>query len=156
MDGRTAKRNSASTRSARACCESRPATSIDRERRGRPGACPRSCFAATTRPGADDAAVVERQAARLAVSVAREARAAERKAAREADVARRFAEQATRDSASRAGGPRGVRPKDLAIDQFKLHGRLEATRTPCNLLRTDVRSPVRVRPVSSGRSASLR
>src|ERR1700730_3489579 len=50
----------------------------------------------------------------------------------------------------------GVRPKDVAIDQFKLHGRLEATRPPCNLLRTDVRSPIRVLSVSSGRSASLR
>jgi hypothetical protein len=48
------------------------------------------------RPGPDDPAVLERQAAQKAVAVAREARAAERKAAREAEAARQAAEQAAR------------------------------------------------------------
>ena len=46
------------------------------------------------RPKPDDPAAVERQAARLAVSHAREARKAERKAAREAEAARLQAETA--------------------------------------------------------------
>jgi hypothetical protein len=44
------------------------------------------------RPKADDPAAAERNAARLAVSLARDARIAERKAAREAEVARLQAE----------------------------------------------------------------
>jgi len=48
------------------------------------------------RPAADDPAVLERQAARKAVAVAREARIAERKAAREAETVRLAAEQAAR------------------------------------------------------------
>ena len=64
------------------------------------------------KPGPDDPAVVERRAARQAISVAREARVAERKAAREAEVAhqaareaeaaRQAAEQADRDKALEA------------------------------------------------------
>jgi hypothetical protein len=50
------------------------------------------------RPGVDDPAVLERQAARQAVSLAREARSIERKAAREADAARQAAEQAAREA----------------------------------------------------------
>src|SRR5918997_4457962 len=48
------------------------------------------------RPGPDDPAVLERQAAQKAVAAAREARAAERKAAREAEAARQAAESAAR------------------------------------------------------------
>ena len=46
------------------------------------------------RPGPDDPAVREQQAARKAISDAREVRVAERQAAREAEVARQAAEQA--------------------------------------------------------------
>lgn len=49
-------------------------------------------------PGADDPAVAERQAARQAAAIAREARAAERKAAREAQKAAEIAEQAAREA----------------------------------------------------------
>ena len=66
--------------------------------------------------GPDDPAVIERQAAREAVSVARDVRVVERKAAREADAAQRdadavrrqadavreAAEQASRDAAEKA------------------------------------------------------
>src|SRR5215208_7177157 len=48
------------------------------------------------RPGPDDPVAVERQAARKAVAVAREARAADRKAAREAEAAVQAAKQAAR------------------------------------------------------------
>src|SRR5215217_44081 len=48
------------------------------------------------RPGPDDPAVREQQAARKAISDAREVRIAERKAAREAEAARRAAEQAAK------------------------------------------------------------
>src|SRR5215212_2526074 len=61
------------------------------------------------RPGPDDPAVLERQAARKAVAVAREARIAERKAAREVEAARQAAEAAARAAALRPrrfpGGP---------------------------------------------------
>src|ERR671912_2659987 len=50
------------------------------------------------RSGTDDPAVLERQAARQAISVAREARITERKDAREAKVAREAAEQAEREA----------------------------------------------------------
>jgi Family of unknown function (DUF6481) len=55
-------------------------------------------------PGPDDPAVVERRAAQLALSVAREARIAERKTAREAEAKRQAAEQADRaaEQAARA------------------------------------------------------
>ncbi|MDQ2803319.1 MAG: DUF6481 family protein [Pseudomonadota bacterium] len=46
------------------------------------------------RPGPDDPIVMEKQAARKAISDAREIRIAERKAAREAEAARQAAEQA--------------------------------------------------------------
>src|SRR5918998_5092084 len=48
------------------------------------------------RPGPDDPAVLERQAARKAIAEAREARIAERKAARAAEAARQAAEAAAR------------------------------------------------------------
>src|SRR5918998_4950950 len=48
------------------------------------------------RPGPDDPAVLERQAAQKAVAEAREARIAERKAARAAEAARQAAETAAR------------------------------------------------------------
>ena len=54
------------------------------------------------RPKADDPAAAERHAARLAISLARDARIAERKAAREAEAARLQAEairQAAEDAA---------------------------------------------------------
>src|ERR1700675_2158130 len=57
------------------------------------------------RPKADDPAAAERQAARLATSLARDARIAERKAAREAEAARLQAEairQAAEDAARKA------------------------------------------------------
>jgi uncharacterized protein DUF6481 len=50
------------------------------------------------RPGPDDPAVREQQAARKAISEAREVRMAERKAAREAETARQAAEQAARET----------------------------------------------------------
>jgi Family of unknown function (DUF6481) len=46
------------------------------------------------RPGPDDPAVIERQAAQAAIAAAREIRIAERKVAREAEMARQLAEQA--------------------------------------------------------------
>jgi hypothetical protein len=49
-----------------------------------------------TRPGPDDPAVLEQQAARKAVSDAREVRVAERTAAREAEAQRQAAEQAAK------------------------------------------------------------
>ena len=52
--------------------------------------------------GVNDPAFAERQAARHAVSLARETRMAERKAARLASVAREAAEQAARDAAVEA------------------------------------------------------
>src|ERR671917_1831762 len=48
------------------------------------------------RPGPDDPAVLERQAAQKAIAEAREARIAERKAAREAEAVRQAAEEAAR------------------------------------------------------------
>ena len=45
------------------------------------------------RPGPDDPAVIERQAAQMAIAAAREARTQERKLAREADAARLAAEK---------------------------------------------------------------
>jgi hypothetical protein len=54
------------------------------------------------RPGPDDVAVLERQAARKAVSVARDARIGERKAAREAEAVRLAAEQAACEAALKA------------------------------------------------------
>jgi hypothetical protein len=48
------------------------------------------------RPGPDDPAVREQQAARKAISDAREVRIAERQAAREAEAARQAAEQAAK------------------------------------------------------------
>jgi Family of unknown function (DUF6481) len=51
------------------------------------------------RPGPDDPAVREQQAARKAISAARDVRAAERKAAREAEVQRQAAEQAAAQAA---------------------------------------------------------
>jgi hypothetical protein len=50
------------------------------------------------RPGPDDPAVREQQAAQKAISEAREVRMAERKAAREAETARQAAEQAAREA----------------------------------------------------------
>ena len=52
-------------------------------------------------PGPDDPAVKEQQAARKAVSEAREIRIAERKAAREAEAQRQAAEQAAREAEER-------------------------------------------------------
>src|SRR3954464_5315585 len=49
-----------------------------------------------TRPGPDDPAVKEQQAARKAISDAREIRIAERKVAREAEAQRQAAEQAAK------------------------------------------------------------
>src|SRR3954468_14616740 len=54
-----------------------------------------------TRPGPDDPAVREQQAARKAISDAREVRIAERQAAREAEAARQAAEQAARETEER-------------------------------------------------------
>src|ERR1700704_4197802 len=59
------------------------------------------------RPKADDPAAAERQAARLATSLARDARIAERKTAREAEAARLQAEairQAAEDAARQRCG----------------------------------------------------
>jgi hypothetical protein len=53
------------------------------------------------RPGPDDPAVKEQQAARKAISDAREIRLAERKAAREAEAKRQAAEQAAREAEER-------------------------------------------------------
>jgi hypothetical protein len=53
------------------------------------------------RPKPDDPAVIEREAARLATSQAREQRAAERKAARDAET-RRLEEEAARKAAEEA------------------------------------------------------
>src|SRR3954451_11823861 len=54
-----------------------------------------------TRPGLDDPAVREQQAARKAISDAREVRIAERQAAREAEAARQAAEQAACEAEER-------------------------------------------------------
>jgi hypothetical protein len=54
------------------------------------------------RPGPDDAAVLEREAAQKAISVARAARIAERKAAREAEAVRKAAEQAAHEAELKA------------------------------------------------------
>ena len=53
------------------------------------------------RPGPDDPVVVQQQAARKAVSDAREIRMPERKAAREAEAQRQAAEQAAREAEER-------------------------------------------------------
>ena len=53
------------------------------------------------RPSPDDPAVKEQQAARKAISDAREVRMAERKAAREAEAQRQAAEQAAREAEER-------------------------------------------------------
>jgi hypothetical protein len=53
------------------------------------------------RPGPDDPMVKEQQAARKAISDAREIRLAERKAAREAEAKRQAAEQAAREAEER-------------------------------------------------------
>ncbi len=52
-----------------------------------------------TRTAAGDPAAAERQASRLAISMAREARLAERKATRQAEAARQAAEQAAQNAA---------------------------------------------------------
>jgi len=54
------------------------------------------------RSGADDPAFAERQTARRAVSIARDARTAERNATRLAGVAREAAEKSARDTALEA------------------------------------------------------
>ena len=60
------------------------------------------------RSGVNDPAFAERQAARHAIDVARDARTAERKASRLASVAHEAAEKAARDAAAEAeqAGPR--------------------------------------------------
>lgn len=63
-------------------------------------------------PGPDDPAFVERQAARLAAAVARDARAAERKAARESE--RAAAIEATRAAKAAAEEERITREADAA------------------------------------------
>jgi uncharacterized protein DUF6481 len=71
------------------------------------------------RPKADDPAAAERQAARLATSLARDARIAERKAAREAEAARLQAEairQAAEDAARKATAEAERAAQELALE----------------------------------------
>src|SRR5258705_12189831 len=65
------------------------------------------------RSGVNDPAFAERQAARHAIDVARDARTAERKASRLASVAHEAAEKAARDAAAEAAGKsRTIRRRD--------------------------------------------
>jgi len=71
------------------------------------------------RPKPDDPAVVERQAARLATRLARDARAAERKAAREAEAARLQAEaarQAAEEAARKAAAEAEQAVREAALE----------------------------------------
>jgi Family of unknown function (DUF6481) len=74
------------------------------------------------RPAMDDPAVVERREARLAASVAREARLAERAEARRADEARKAAEMAA------AEAERIAREEREAIESAEREVALEAER----------------------------
>jgi hypothetical protein len=75
------------------------------------------------RPGPNDPTVVERQAARQAVSNAREARAAARHAARHADAVRQAAEEAARVAEQAAGEAEEAR---RAAEQAACNVTLEA------------------------------
>jgi hypothetical protein len=71
------------------------------------------------RPKADDPAAAERNAARLAVSLARDARIAERKAAREAEAVRVQAEairHAAEDAARKAAAEAEQAAQELALE----------------------------------------
>jgi hypothetical protein len=71
------------------------------------------------RPKADDPAAAECNAARLAVSLARDARIAERKAAREAEAVRAQAEairQAAEDAARKAAAEAEQAAQELAVE----------------------------------------
>ena len=77
------------------------------------------------RPAPDDPVVKERQAARKAISDARDLRAAERKAAREAEVARQIAEQAAKAADQAA---REAEERQLAASAAAQETALEAER----------------------------
>jgi hypothetical protein len=72
-----------------------------------------------TKPGPDDPAVVERRAARQAISAAREARVAARQAALEAEAARQAAEQADHDAALEAADRKAARDARYAAPKAR-------------------------------------
>ncbi len=74
-------------------------------------------------PGPDDPAVVERRAAQLAISVARQARITERKAAREAEAERQATEQAVRKAEQAA---REIEEMARVADEATRRAALEA------------------------------
>jgi Family of unknown function (DUF6481) len=81
------------------------------------------------RSGTNDPAFAERQAARHAVSVARDARAAERAASRLAGLAREAAEQTARDAALEAEeAARAAEVAKQAADDVALEAERKAAR----------------------------
>lgn len=81
------------------------------------------------KPGPDDPAVIERQAARQALSAAREARAAERQVAREAEALREAAEHSARQAeAARQASEQAVLDAKLRGEQTARDEALEAQR----------------------------
>jgi hypothetical protein len=70
-----------------------------------------------SRPGPDDPAVIERQAAQLAIQQARDARIQERKAAREAEAARQAAAQAALVAEEKARAARSAADKEAAAQR---------------------------------------
>ena len=80
-------------------------------------------------PGADDPAVIERQAARQKIIEAREVRAAERRAAREAEAARQAAAEAARRAEQAAReAEAAAREAERRLAERKLEAERKAAR----------------------------
>ena len=79
-----------------------------------------------SRPGSDDPAVIERNAKRLEISVARETRAAERIATKAAEEARLETERVTREATERV--ERAARQEREGVEQAAIETERKAAR----------------------------